>query len=204
MTRTTRNLIVGLMMTALACAARPACASDVDGEAIHHVRSSNASIVALISMASQQSRTFRALIETIDASDGIVYVEVGPCGRGVRACLVSVKSGGRHRFLRVHVRMGEADWDVMGSMGHELRHTIEVLSNPSVTDTAGLPYFYLHMASSGGFLKPFETEAAVAAGDAVRAEVQKYRRTNAPKPVMARERSVLESAAGSVYPPVER
>jgi hypothetical protein len=182
MTQTTRRLMVGLMMTGLACAAGPACANDVDEEVIHHVRSSNASIVALISLASQQSGTFRALIETIDASAGIVYVERGECGRGVRACLVSVTFGGGRRFIRVHVSMGEADWDVMGSMGHELRHTIEVLSNPSVTSTAGLPYFYLHMASIGGSLRPFETAAAVAAGEAVRAEVQKYRRTSVAKP----------------------
>ena len=96
----------------------------------------------------------RGLIETINASEGIVYVEKGQCQRGARACLVSVTSGGGHRFLRVHVNTGEADWDLMGSIGHELRHTIEV----------------------GGFLKPFETDAAVETGAAVRAEVQKYRR----------------------------
>jgi hypothetical protein len=82
----------------------------------------------------------------------------------------------------VHVHTGEADWDFMGSVGHELRHTIEVLSNPSVTNTAGLHSFYLHTASTGGFLRPFETEAAVAAGAAVRAEVQKYRRASVAKP----------------------
>lgn len=182
MTQTTRSLMVGFMMAGLACAAGPAGANDVDGEANHHVRSSNASIVALISLACQQSGTFRALIETIDASDGIVYVERGECGRGAQACLVSVTSNGGYRFLRVRVSMREADWDLMGSIGHELRHTIEVLSNASVTSTAGLHYFYLHTASTGGFLKPFETEAAVATGAAVRAEVQKYRRTSVAKP----------------------
>jgi hypothetical protein len=182
MTRTTRSLTVGLMVTILACAGRPAHADDVAGETVHHVRSSNASIVALISLANQQSSTFRALIETIDASNGIVYVEVGECGRGVRACLVSVTSHGGYRFLRVHVHIGGDDWDVMGSIGHELRHTIEVLSNPSVTDTAGLHYFYIHTASTGGFLRPFETDAAVATGAAIRAEVRKYRRTTVVKP----------------------
>ncbi len=180
MTQTTRSLLVGLMMAGLACAAARARANDLDGETVHHVRSSNASIVALISLASQQSGTFRALIETIDASDGIVYVEKGECGRGAQACLVSVTTDGGYRFLRVRVSMREADWDLMGSIGHELRHTIEVLSNPSVTSTAGLHYFYTHLGSTGGFLRPFETEAAVATGAAVRAEVQKYRRTNVP------------------------
>jgi len=184
MTQITRQLMVGLMMTGLVCGARPTRADDVDGETIKHVRSSNASIVALISLAGQQSKTFRGLTETIDASDGIVYVETGQCGRDVQACLVSVTTDGRgHRFLRVRVTNGKkADWDLMGSIGHELRHTIEVLSNRTVTDTAGLHYFYQHLDSTWGVLKPFETEAAVEAGAAVRAEVQKYRRLHFPKP----------------------
>jgi len=183
MTQTTRRLMVGLMMTGLVSAARPARADDVDGETIKHVRSSNASIVALISLAGQQSKTFRGLTETIDASSGIVYVETGQCGRAVQACLVSVTTDGRgHRFLQIHVTNGKADWDLMGSIGHELRHAIEVLSNPTVTNTASLFYFYQHLDSTRGVLTPFETEAAVGAGAAVRAEVQKYRRLNFPKP----------------------
>src|ERR1700704_6192026 len=83
-------------------------------------------------------------------------------------------------LLRVHVNMGAADWDLMGSIGHELRHTIEVVSNPSVTDTAALHYFYLHAGSTGGFLTPFETEVAIEAGAAQRAQGQKCPRTNLP------------------------
>ena len=182
MRQTTRHLIVGLMMIGVTSAGRPARADDLDAETVRHVRSSNASIVALIGLASQQSKTFRGLIETINASDGIVYVEKGECGRSVRACLVSVTTGGGHRYLRVIVNTGEADWDLMGSIGHELRHTIEVLSNRTVTATASLHYFYLHSGSTGGFLKPFETDAAVETGAAVRAEVQKYRRKSVPQP----------------------
>jgi len=182
MRQTTRHLIVGLMMIGVTSAGRPARADDLDAETVRHVRSSNASIVALIGLASQQSKTFRGLIETINASDGIVYVEKGECGRSVRACLVSVTTGGGHRYLRVIVNTAEADWDLMGSIGHELRHTIEVLSNRTVTATASLHSFYLHSGSTGGFLKPFETDAAVETGAAVRAEVQKYRRKSVPQP----------------------
>jgi hypothetical protein len=91
---------------------------------------------------------------------------------------VSVTTDGGHRFLQVHVDAAAADWDVMGSIGHELRHVIEVLGNPSVKTTDDLHTFYLHADSTGGFLKPFETRAAVEAGEAVRAEVRKYTRTH--------------------------
>jgi hypothetical protein len=172
MTHIGRPLAIGLAMTALVSAARPAKALQADETS--HVRSSNPSIVALIEVAVTRSSTFRGLIATVNQSDGIVYVESGPCNRGARACLVSITTDGGHRFLQVHVNMHHADWDVMGSIAHELRHTIEVLANPAVTTTESLRYFYQHAEATGGTLTPFETEAAVRAGNAVRAEVRTH------------------------------
>jgi hypothetical protein len=43
---------------------------------------------------------------------------------------VAVTKAGANRMLRVKVDTRKADWDLMGSIGHELRHTIEVLNNP--------------------------------------------------------------------------
>jgi hypothetical protein len=63
MRQTTRHLIVSLMMIGVTSAGRPARADDLDAETVRHVRSSNASFVALIGLASQQSKTFRGLIE---------------------------------------------------------------------------------------------------------------------------------------------
>jgi hypothetical protein len=97
------------------------------------VRSTNASIATVLRQARGQSATFRRLVETINASDGTVYVEEGKCGQGVRACLVTVTMAGAHRNLWVKVHTGVADVDQMGSIGHELRHAIEVLSDRTVT-----------------------------------------------------------------------
>ena len=58
------------------------------------VRSNNSSLAALITRATEQSATFRGLIDAINVSDGIVYVESGRC-RYSRACLV-----GGHRIGR--------------------------------------------------------------------------------------------------------
>lgn len=65
----------------------------------------------------------------------------------------------------------------MGSIGHELRHTIEVLSNPKVTDNATMYFFYDRIATRATN-SAFETAAATDAGNAVCAEVQKHARTN--------------------------
>ena len=94
MARTKRQLMVALMMTALVAAGRPVLAGGADFNGMSRVRSSSASILALIGQAAERSETFRRLVETIDASDGIVYVEEGTCGRGVRACFVAVSESG--------------------------------------------------------------------------------------------------------------
>ena len=133
------------------------------------VRSSHSAIAALISEGRERSATFRRLVQTIDASDGIVYIEEGQCHHGVRACLVlSVTPAGPNRILRVIVDTRKADWDLMGSIGHEMRHAVEVLSDASVRSDSAVYFFYSRVATSRG--NTFETDAAVQAGLDVRAE----------------------------------
>lgn len=89
----------------------------------------------LIVRAGEQSSTFRQMVETINASNGTVFIEQGVCrGERVRACLVTVTSAGPRRYVFVKVDIKNAIREPMALIGHELRHAIEVLSNPRVTD----------------------------------------------------------------------
>lgn len=143
-----------------------------DAPVMARLRSSNAAVAAVIRAATEQSATFRGLADAINGSDGIVYVEAGTCGHGVRACLaLSVTKAGPNRLLRVVVDTNKVDWDLMGSIGHELQHAIEVLSTPSVTTTSALYFFYEQARPTSS--RRFETEAAVEAGNRVRAEVRR-------------------------------
>ena len=182
MARTTRTAAVALVATLwLAGFDQIAFAGQVErpesapaaGEAhvMARVRSSNPAVAALIKSATEQSATFKGLVDTINSSDGIVIVEAGKCGHSVRACLLlSVTMAGPNRLLRVVVDTKKADWDLMGSIGHELQHAIEVLSNPAVTNNAAIYFFYEQAVpkSSGRF----ETAAAIQVGERVRAEVR--------------------------------
>jgi hypothetical protein len=174
MTSTKRQLMVGMMMTGLIGTGRPVVAGGVDALATGRVRSSNAVIVRVLKEASDRSKAFRSLVETINASDGTVYVEAGKCGYGVRACLVTVTMAGVNRNLWVKVDTRLADWDLMELIGHELQHTIEVLSDRTVTSGFAMYYFFLRQGSLSQGLA-FETDAAIEAGEAVRTEVRKYR-----------------------------
>ena len=148
-------------------------ASDTDGPDDPRVRSTHPYIRAMIEEAGQRSPTFRRLVETIEATDGIVYVEQGICTHSLRACLALwVTPTNERRFLRVLVDARQPDWEVMSSIGHELQHAVEVLSNPSIRSFEGIFAFYQREGFTMG--DSFESGAAMRVGDVVRNEVASF------------------------------
>ena len=182
MAKRTRNLAVAAV--AAAVLGTPGLSAAADASAVdiptsdRHVRSSNPALVALIQQAGERSATFRGLVDTIETSDSIVFVEAGTCGHGVRACFVSVTGTNSYRYMRVVVDTRKADWDLMGSIGHELRHTIEVIAVPSIRNNAAKHFFY-QQNGTAGTATARETQAAVDAGNTVRAEVRRFQQQQA-------------------------
>ena len=181
MAKTGRNVAVALAVTAALMGA-PHASAAADGEATTsttristHVRSADPSIVTLIAQATERSATFRRLVQDIDASDSYVYVNEGNCGCGVRACFTHVTAAGSKRYMWVKVDTNKADWDLMGSIGHELRHTLEAIADPSVRSDAAKFFLYERIGrrETG---RARETQAAADAGESVRWEVQKFNR----------------------------
>ena len=162
---TLRTLIVAT------CLAVPGVAAAAPG--VPRVRDTgDPQIAALIAEATARSATFRRLVAVIDDSDGIVYVEQGRCGHGVRACLShSVVVAGPHRILRIILSTRRDHVELLGALGHELQHATEVLGQPRVRSTSEVLFFYQHE----GFLIDgrFETVAALETEEAVMAEVNK-------------------------------
>jgi hypothetical protein len=143
------------------------------------VRASDAKLSALIAEAGRRSPTFRTLVASIEATDGIVFVEAGGCRRGVAACLTwHVTLAGAHRLLFVRVDSDKSDVDLIASVGHELQHALEVLAEPSLRSTSEIHLFY-----TGGWgrdlLRAVETPAARTVGDTVFREVRRSRSQDA-------------------------
>lgn len=138
-----------------------------------HVRSSSPLIRALVVHGINESPTFRQLTETIERSNGIVYVENGRCRHGVNSCLVfSLTPAGGFRFLRIVVKADDTTRstdDLIASLGHEFRHAIEVLSEPHVNSAGEMFCLYLHLSALHD--GHFETVAAIDAGNQIAREL---------------------------------
>ena len=153
MAKTTRNLVAGLVVLAALCLGRAEAAetSEVATMApapVSRVRADAPAIKARILEATRRSATFRGLVDTIDATNGIVFIQQGRCGHGVRACLpLTVTMAGPSRLLRVVVDMTRADRDPIASIGHELRHAVEVLSDETVTSDGAIFMLYKRIGS---------------------------------------------------------
>ena len=143
---------------------------------IGHVRTRHQGLRAIITTASEQSLTFRRMVQTINASSGIVYIEPGVCRHGVRACLVNVTSAGRYRSLFLKVDITMAERRLMAAIGHELHHAIEVLSDPAITDYSSMLFFYMKKVEGVSTTNALETLAAIEAGHTVADEVGNFRR----------------------------
>jgi hypothetical protein len=146
--------------------------AEVDGDTVvfPRVRSTTPAVARLISEASARSGTFRQLVATIEKTDGIVYVEPGVCRHGVRACLsLSITPAGGFRILRVLVDLATDVVELMATIGHELQHALEILTEPRVRTTAQAYMYYAREAATS--LDVFETPAAIKAGVAVHREL---------------------------------
>ena len=135
------------------------------------VRSEHPVIATAIANAAEHSVTFRSMIEAIEKTDGIVYVLEGTCKLRLRACLVGVHRAPPVRFVYIKIdRRRTAGCGLIRSIGHELHHALEVLSNPKVIDNESLAHFYLRTGPTGDDIR-LETEAAVRAGFLVEDEL---------------------------------
>jgi hypothetical protein len=143
---------------------------DGDTVGFAHVRSTTPAIARLLSEGSARSGTFRQLVAMIERTDGIVYVEPGVCRHGVRACMsLSITPAGGYRILRVLVNLATNVIELMATIGHELRHALEILADPGVRTSHQAYMYYLREAPT--VLEAFETPAAIEAGIAVRREL---------------------------------
>ncbi len=162
-----------LVVVALLLVIWPRLLLSAGSRELPRLRSGNPVIVRSIAQADQQSMTFHGLLEDIARTDGIVYIETGVCGHGVRACVPhSIARSGSFRLLRILIDRDytkSADGPLAGVIAHELQHALEILANPKIIDGAAMFMFYNRETPTRG--GAFETVEAIRIGDRVASEM---------------------------------
>ena len=147
--------------------------TQVQGSA--RVRGSSPKISQAIEQLFERSPTFRDVVAAIGRTDGIVYVHDAECGRNVLACLVlAVTQAGPYRVLQIRVDPRQKGHDLMVAIGHELKHALELLNEPTVVNHSTAHNFYQRIAPRRGL--SFETQAAVEIGLKIDGELRRWAR----------------------------
>jgi hypothetical protein len=142
-----------------------------------HVRSTDATILALLTEGTERSATFCSLNAAINQATGIVYVEFGYCAFGhLNGCLLPfIATSEGNRYLRILVTPDENRHDhnqLLALMAHEMRHALEVLEHEGVIDVPTMEAMFRNIGTPlAGQHMGYETSAARAAGDAVLSEL---------------------------------
>jgi DNA-binding PadR family transcriptional regulator len=116
-----------------------------------HVRTFEPRILALIETGIRRSETFRHLVDTLNASDVIVYIEPQQTREALGGYLAhTVTAGGAFRYLRVKIVTQGAENQRISVLAHELQHAVEVAQAPEARDAESLANVFRRLAVQFG------------------------------------------------------
>jgi hypothetical protein len=106
------------------------------------LRTGNAQIIEAFRLAYAGSATFRSLVETIESSKNVVYLEAeGPGPAPFQSSLHLVHGNGPVRYWRIRLSVREPR-RLVAQLAHELQHVTEVVGRPDVVDARSLSALY--------------------------------------------------------------
>jgi hypothetical protein len=156
------------------------------------VRAGNASAAALLRGGMARSATFRAIVETIEHSDLIVYVETRAIRLPGQLQLVAATPGCRH--IRISVRAPGLDTEMVAWLGHELWHAVELAGAPDVRDQTSLLRFYNQMGNGGSLETTAESVKAQDVWATVLHEARAAGRPQSPGNPLTAQRAMARTA----------
>lgn len=127
------------------------------------IRPQDPRATALLRNGVERSAHVRALIDTIDVADVVVYMDVE---RGMDTSLAGrltfIGKGGAYRYVRVSINASLNGDFMIASLAHELQHVVEVIEHPEVTSEATLKRLYqrIGLSNRATGTEGWETRAA--------------------------------------------
>lgn len=170
---TLRNICFALSLTIPALAdAEPLAGGRLDHLGLH-VRGATPKVKALIDEGIRRSPSFKALVERLNRSDVVVYINVTrdlPTGLDGRLCFMTY--AGSVRYLHAQVLDGLGVDGIIAIAAHELQHAVEVAEHPEVKDAGALDRLYQRIGDRTSTAhNRYDTRAARSMGRRVRLEL---------------------------------
>ena len=170
---TLRNICLALVLGVPAFAsAEPLAGGRPDFLGLH-VRGATPAVKTLIDEGIRRSPTFKALVERLNRSDVVVYINVTrdlPSGLDGRLCFMTY--AGSVRYLHAQVLEGLDVDSLIAVAAHELQHAVEVADHPEVKDTQALDRLYQRIGERSPVAhNRYDTPAARSTGRRVRQEL---------------------------------
>ncbi len=118
-----------------------------------------------------RSGTVRALVDALEGSDLLVFVELRPGVEGGTGWLQLLGGCGDYRAVHVALDVRRPLADRIGWLGHELWHAFEIATEPQVCDDDSLTALLQRIGyATGPEDESFETDGARTAGVRARRE----------------------------------
>ena len=116
-----------------------------------HVRSGNPKVAQLFVDGMARSSTFRALVDALNRSDVIVYVEAKTARQALGGYLThNVTVAGLYRYLHIAIDTHGASGRLVPLLAHELQHAIEVAQDQNARDERTLQQLFERLAINFG------------------------------------------------------
>jgi len=118
---------------------------------VHHVRASDAKVAALLNAGMSHSTTFREIVDTLDRSDVVVYVESKTDRQALGGYLKhSVVAAGEYRYLQIAIEARGSERRLVSLLAHELQHAVEVSQHKDVRDARAMEQLFNSLAIKFG------------------------------------------------------
>jgi hypothetical protein len=159
-----RTLLAATLLLAIPLLQPASAKEPIDGS---HVRTGELPLRGAIANGIEQSMLFRRLVVRLDASNVIVYVASDCSMTSLVGRLTFMSSAGPRRYVMVRIACGLTPWQEIATLGHELRHAVEIAEDLSVVDQASLAALYERSGFASSLFRAgagYDSQVAIEAG----------------------------------------
>ena len=158
MSRSAARLVAWLVCLVSSSVASGQPGRGTSGESDSRVRAADAWAAELLEFGAARFVTFRRIVDAIERTDVIVYIETRPMRLAGALQLVAATAVGR--YLRICVRAPGLESEQAAALAHELWHALEVGTMPEIRDQESLRRSYQRTGHGGRYSNEVESASA--------------------------------------------